>query len=415
MAPDSKLPERRGSRVRLLLELALRDLWFDQKVSLCIVASLVAVFTPLLLLFGLKFGVVSQMRDQLLNDPFTLELRMQGNGQFDRTWMEQLAAQPSAGFVIPLTRSLNTEADLMRTRQHFIEGVEVLPTAVGDPLLRSRIAPPTAQNEVVLSTSAAQRLGAAIGDQITLLVQRKRDGAFEQGRMALDVSGILDAAAYGRPAALVTLDLLVAMEDFRDGRRVESLGVSTGEPAAAERNSFARARIYARSTDGVAPLATWLETQRVSVTTRLREIESVQAVDRVLTLIFAVIAWTAILGSIASLIGAFLANIERKRRDLATLRLLGFGGAGVCAYVVIQAAALTSVACALGLGMYAVGSGIFNRALGRNLVGDAFVCRLEPEHVLIGCAAALLVAMLVAAIGSLRAVRIQPAESLRHG
>ena len=51
MPPDAR------SRWRLLIELASRDLWFDRMVSLCIMASLIAVIAPLLLLFGLKYGV----------------------------------------------------------------------------------------------------------------------------------------------------------------------------------------------------------------------------------------------------------------------------------------------------------------------------------------------------------------------
>ncbi|MNY48682.1 hypothetical protein D3C86_1840340 [compost metagenome] len=47
------------------------------------------------------------------------------------------------------------------------------------------------------------------------------------------------------------------------------------------------------------------------------------------------------MGCTASLAGAFLANIDRKRKGLALLRLLGFRRAGVGAFVMIQAALLT--------------------------------------------------------------------------
>ena len=62
---------------RLLIELASRDLWFDRMVSLCIMASLIAVIAPLLLLFGLKYGVVSQLRENLRSDPH-LEMHTRG-------------------------------------------------------------------------------------------------------------------------------------------------------------------------------------------------------------------------------------------------------------------------------------------------------------------------------------------------
>ena len=56
-------------RLGLLSQLSLADLWHDRKVTLCMAASLVAVIAPLLLLFGLKHGVVSQLQEELLSDP----------------------------------------------------------------------------------------------------------------------------------------------------------------------------------------------------------------------------------------------------------------------------------------------------------------------------------------------------------
>lgn len=66
------------TRLRLLVRWALKDLFFDRKVSFFIVASLVAVIAPLLLLFSLKYGVVYQLQQRLLNDPQTLEIKING-------------------------------------------------------------------------------------------------------------------------------------------------------------------------------------------------------------------------------------------------------------------------------------------------------------------------------------------------
>lgn len=395
----------------LLAGLATRDLWHDRKVSLCIVASLVAVIAPLLLLFGLKHGVVSQLRGELLDDPRNLEIRLLGNHDLDRAWFARLAAQPGVGFVMPLTRSLNAQADLALDSQRFVAGAEVIPSGPGDPLLGARLAPPQGDS-VLLSASAARKLEVSGGERIRLVVLRKLDGNSERGQREVTVAGVLPETAFPRPALLVSLDLLVAMEDFRDGFAVPALGFASGRPAP-PRERYARARVYAGSLDAVAPLAGWLEGERIETSTRLREIESVKAVDRVLGLIFAVIAWTAAIGCIASLAGAFLANIDRKRRDLALLRLLGFRRAAVGVYVMVQAALLTCLAFGLGYAAYLAGSMVFNRVLGANLAADAFVCRLENLHILLAFASALLIASLVAALGGYRAIHIQPAESLR--
>lgn len=88
------------SRLGLLGSLAIEDLWHDRKVSFCIAASLVAVIAPLLLLFGLKHGVVSQLQSELLSDPRNLEVKMLSSGNYDTAWIEDVRQQPEV--VLPL-------------------------------------------------------------------------------------------------------------------------------------------------------------------------------------------------------------------------------------------------------------------------------------------------------------------------
>lgn len=401
-------PPERG----LLWRMAFRDLIHDRKVALCIIFSLIAVIAPLLLLFGLKNGIVSQLRHQLLEDPRTREVRITGNGNYDFSWLERLAERPEVGFSIPLTRSLNTQADLVRDGQHFVAGAEVIPTGAGDPLLAG-VAVPRQDREVVLSASAARRLDLKPGETFRLMVSRKIDGQNQRAAFALTVSGILDDGRFARAGAFITLPLLVALEDYRDGYQVPLLQVSAGKPPR-ERTRFSRARVYARSLDDVSALARWLEAQHIEAVTQSAQIEAVRAIDRVLGVIFGVIAWISATGCIASLIGAFIANIDRKRKDMAVLRLLGFRRRAVTLFIVIQALCLTGVAFGAGLVVYLLGSALFNRVLGASLPDRAFVCHLEPLHFLAALLCVLVVALSVAAIGAIRALKIEPAESLRE-
>lgn len=408
---SSSLPETRPG-MGLLLNMALRDLIHDRKVALCIVFSLIAVIAPLLLLFGLKNGIVSQLRHDLLDDPRTREVRMTGNGNYDLTWLNALAARPEVGFSIPLTRSLNTQADLVRDGQHFAAGAEVIPSTKGDPLLRESGVLPH-DSTVVLSNSAARKLDVKAGDTFRLFVSRKRDGQNQRTSLSVSVGAILDEARFARPALFVDLPLLVALEDYRDGFQVPLLGVTDGENAR-ERRNFARARLYAATLDDVAPLAKWLESQHIEAITQTAQIEAVRAIDRVLGVIFAVIAWISASGCIASLIGAFIANIDRKRKDMALLRLLGFRRQAVTLFIMIQALCLTGVAFIAGLLIYGAGSALFNHLLGANLPESAFVCHLDPGNFAAAFLSVLAVALGVAAIGALRALKIEPAESLRE-
>ena len=417
MSPNpspSPAPSPAGSsRTALIVRLAIQDLWHDRQVSLCIAAALVAVIAPLLLLFGLKHGVVSQLQRELLDDPRNLEIRMLTSGSYDDAWLAQVRALPGVAFAIGQTRSLNTQADLLRDRQHFLEGIELIPSAADDPLLAGQAHHPQGSG-VVLSEPAARRLAVSAGDHLTLAASRRLEGQQERGRLQVEVTGVLEATRFPRPAAFVDLPLLIELERFRDGHSSPLLGVAHG----AERESypvrFARARIFASDGDAVAGVVEALEAQRIETASRLAEIDNVRAINRVLGLIFGVIAATALTGCLASMAGAFLANIDRKRREYAVLRLLGFQRRAVAAYVAIQVGLLTLVAFVVGLGLFALGSAVFNRALATSHMAAGVISHITIAHALIALALTLGVALLVAVIGVVRAFGIQPAESLRE-
>jgi len=400
-------------RLALLARLSLADLWHDRNVSLCMAASLVAVIAPLLLLFGLKHGVVSQLQQELLSDPRNLEVKMLSSGHFDQAWLQRLQDRPEVGFAIGQTRSLNTQADLLGAHGRFADNVEVIPTRASDPLLATDLSE-LAPDQVILSERAAERLDAKAGDTLRLRVARRLNEVNERGERTLQVRAIVSSVRFARPAAFVSPELLMELEHYRDGYLVASLGASSGQALDALNVGYARARVYARDIDSVAPLERWLNEQRIETASRLAEINSVKAINHVLGLIFSVIAGAALIGCIASLVGAFLANIDRKRRHLAVLRLLGFSSPAVSAYVVLQALVLSLVGYLGGLGSYYLGSLLFDRLLVSSQATGAFICHITVWHGLVALLLAFLVAGLVALIGALRAIRIQPAESLRE-
>ncbi|UBX49944.1 FtsX-like permease family protein [Providencia alcalifaciens] len=400
------------TKCSLLTRLAWQDLLHDRKVALCIIFSLTSVIAPLLLLFGLKNGIITQLHNQLLNDPRNLEVRMIGNGNYPPSWFDELSKHPDIQFVIPQTRSLNTQADLVADSQHFVSNAEIIPTAKGDPLL-SDVIVPVEENTLVLSTSAAEKLSANKGDTVNLVITRKRGNTSERVKQSFRVIDIISDAKFSRPAAFVPLSVLIAMEDYRDGYQVPQFNITEGENPKV-RESFAKARVYANSLDGIAPINDWFNQQHIEVITQKSQIDSVKAITYVLNIIFSVIMWISLFGCIASLIGAFLANIDRKRKDMAVLRLLGFHQLAVTFYIIIQALLLTSIAFFIGFLLYLIGSYLFTGLLGEQLPKNAFVCRLEPINILIALFTALFIALCVAGIGALRAVKIQPAESLRE-
>ena len=273
----------------VIINLSLKDLWDDRYVSLCVIAALVAVIAPLLLLFGLKNGIMTQLTQELLNNPDIKAVKLVGNHRLDQDWIQRLATLPEVGFVVPMTRSLNTEIDLVKDSRHFIENLEMLPSSPGDPLLlnpRSQhrgaansipaalIPSPKGIDEVVVSEAVAKKMQVDVGEQVRLVVTRNFQGQRERGRRVLTVVGVIPDVVYPRPVSLVSVKLLVAVEDFKDGYVVTDFGVKTGEAQPPARSQFARVRLYARDLDDVATLEDWLQAQHIDALTQRQEIES---------------------------------------------------------------------------------------------------------------------------------------------
>jgi len=250
------------------------------------------------------------------------------------------------------------------------------------------------------------------------VIARQRGGVTERLSVPLNVQGILEARAFSRPGALITLDLLTMLEDFRDGAQAPSPGVYAFDgselavtPVA--REQYPRARLYASSLDDVQTVSFMLQQQGIETMSRLSEIQAVQAIDRLMGLVFSVIAWLGVIGCLASLMGAFAANIDRKRKDLALLRLMGYGRATLLGYVLMQACVIALTGFVIGAVLYLAGSQTFNVLLGQTLPQGEYVTRLDPSHWLAGIGLSLLVALLVSGFGGWLAMRVQASESLR--
>jgi putative ABC transport system permease protein len=401
-----------SNRIGLLGRLALQDLWHDRVISFCIISSLTAVIAPLLLMFGLRFGIVSQLQDDLAKDPRNLEIRMLNSGSYDQAWIDQLRQRPDVGFVMGQPRSLNTVADLQTDARRFIENAEIIPTGKGDPLLGTLEI--QGQNTVVLTQEAARKLGVKAGETVTLRVSRQIEERREWGRITLNVGGILPATYFNRAAIFTQPELLMMLEHFRDGYATPELGVNRGTQLDNRPPRYARARLYAKDIDRVASLERELRAQRIETVSRLADIENVKSINHVLGVIFNTIAATALIGCITSLIGSFIANVDRKRKHIAVLRLLGFTGPAVGLYVLFQGALLSLLAYVGGYSIYLIASQVFNRSLAGSQMTDQMLCKITPFHSLIALALTVIVALLVAAIGARRAINIEPAQSLRE-
>lgn len=410
-----------------MLRLACKDYWHEFLLSACAVLGLAAVLTPLLVLYGVKFGVVQTLTERLRNDPRNLEISPVISGRYTPEYLAKLAAHPDVAFVLPRTRSIAATMDLSvgngDARSVLVASLE--PTAEGDPLLlRFGAAVPTMPQSpdteaigVTLSASAAEKLHLKQGDTLNGKVERRFQGKVQTARVALRVAAVLPLAAQQKDVAYVPLPLMEATEDYRDGRAVPELGAQngwTGDPRPQGERVYPGFRLYARGLDHVMPLREAFAAQKLDVYTHAEEIEQVTALARALNLIFALICAATGIGFLASTASNVLAGIKRKERVLGLLRLHGFTTGKLMLFPLAQSLLTALAGTALASGLYGVAAFAINRLFSASVIGMEQVCLLLPEHFALAFAAVSGLALLAALAPALRAARVEPSEVIRE-
>ena len=393
-----------------VFRLASRDYVHEWLMSGCFVLALAAVLGPMMVLFGLKFGIVGAMVDQLVEDPINREIRPIGSGYYDRAWLESVRARPDVAFLVPRTRSIAATIELSSESASRIVSVELIPSDQGDPLLPNSLLP-QGTYRVVLSQSAAEKLNVAPGDTLDGSLARRFRGQQERVHLSFSVAAIAPASAFSRDGAFVTVMLLEALEDFRDGRAVPSFGWE-GEPADSNR-TYPGFRLYARSIYDVAGLRDAFARLNVDVHTRSAEIELVQRMNRNLTAIYWAIALVGLVGFSLSLGASLWANIDRKRKELSVLRLVGFRTADIVWFPMVQALFTAVLGWALAVAIYLATALVINDMLATQLETGQQVCRMLPQHYAIALLLTCTAAVLAAGLAGLRSARVEPSESLR--
>jgi putative ABC transport system permease protein len=585
----------------------------------CLIMAVAAVLSPLLLIFGLKYGTIATLRMRLVQDPRNREIRPMASQSFPHDWFARMQQRPDVAFLVPMTRQIAATITASRPPTSEQVTLNLIPTRAHDPLLLENAASIPDAGECVLTYFAAEQLQAQVGDTLRVVATRIKDGRYESGMLEVRVVGLLSIRASALKSMYVPLDVLEAVERFKDGQAVpafqwpgstptayprydglvvllaqplspmetlhlwhdtgftrietltrdglqakthwqlaadvaiyflstqrmpvgeESIDVvrqrlrgqgaillpwihplraqlldDTGaasaalslyvlpddrrqvadfhfaplpswEPATAgmpimlpasrsqgaqevslrlsqdravltfsitpgaphtladdvafipsrlggilnllhERNmtydtathqfvlsrlGYAGFRLYAKTIDDVDTLRRYFESQGLPVQTEAQRIQEVTDLDRSLTLLFWGIATVGMVGGATALLASLYATVERKRRELGVLRLLGISRRTLFRYPIYQGLMISvggfATAMLFFTGMALAIHGWFHNHLGP---GESF-CRLPPSHTAGALGLTLLMAMLAATCAAWRVTQIDPAEALR--
>lgn len=281
------------------------------------------------------------------------------------------------------------------------------------PLERwSALASQPVPREILVSPKLLAQVKGELDPQQVITLRAVYRGAEEDRALTFSArlladSRVADDTARAPLALLGVLNLLtqrpLVVEQNTDGEDLFLLG----------RRGYSGFRMYAKGLHDVAPLASALESEGIKANTRADRIDEVMQLDYYLNLLFWLIATASLVGGTACLLASIYANVERKRRDLAVLRLLGVHGGALSLFPLVSGLTLTCGGLCISLMLFHLISAAINLAFRGHLdVGEQF-CRLTIAHQAMAMAIALGLATLAGLVASRRFARIDPAESLR--
>jgi putative ABC transport system permease protein len=393
----------------LMLRLALADLWADRVLMLCTILGLSAVLAPLVVLAGLRAGVIEGLRQSLLEDPHAREIVTVSNRSFTPELLQKLRARPDVAFVAPKIRTLAAEV-LMEKPELRGQGarLELIPTAPGDPLI-SQV--PARSSEVVLSAAAAARLSVTGGDKIVARLVRNADGKEEVTPLSLAVVGVAPPSAFSREGAFVTEAFAVAAQEYHDNlaglpEQIDALPVP-------HPNQYAGFRVYADRLEDVPELDALLRRdEHIDVVSRAGDVAGLLRIDYNLGLLFVLVSGLGGTGFLVSLGAGLWANVERKRTSLALLRFLGLGTGSLRLFPMIQAAILAVLGSATAFAGALATAWTINTKFAGALALDRTLCAISPAFACEAAAITIGGAVLVAAVAGTRAASVQAWEGV---
>ena len=209
------------------LRFALSELRHERLFALGVAFALCSVLTTSSLLWGTRTGIISSMRAKLLGDPSVRELVAIENTTLPLKWYERMRSNPQVDFVMPSVRriSLYGGVSLSEKKGRSVEAI-YMPTALGDPLGGGVEFDPIGRGVVpcVVSASLAEEAGIGVGSLLRLEQSRNEEAKVVKVALTARVERVLEARKASQRLVLLPLPVIERIEDFKEGRAVQSLG-----------------------------------------------------------------------------------------------------------------------------------------------------------------------------------------------
>lgn len=389
----------------MILGLALKDLRHDFGASLGLCVALAAVLAPLLLLDAVKSGITGALLDELRRDPGTLQLQFLNDMTITPEMLAQIEAMPGVGFVAPMGRQIAETVEIT-TPELRSEPATLQSSGPGDPLLGTFSPPDPAQ--IVLSQQLGQRLVVEAGETTSIVMSNRRTG--DEFVIEVSVIGISDALP-GR-FVLAHPDLTLAVQAVAAGTAVPGFDIP-GTPPVSTQQDVARLRMYAATLGDVGPLTSALQRLGFIIGSEGGKIDGILRLEKNLNWLMGAIVTLAGLGYTLALSVSLWVNVQRKRKSLAMLRLMGLKTRDMVLYPLIQATCVAGIGTLLAIGVTLVIGAALNIQFDGSLPSGADIAQITAKQGISVLLATVLVSVVSGSFAGFSISRLQPKEALR--
>ena len=389
----------------LAARLALSDMRHDAGLFTGVALTVTAVLAPLLVLLGLKTGVLEHLVGGVRADPATREIVLRGHLPLPPEWFEAMRKRPDVAFVAPRMRQLAQPVDVGLAANP-IRGTnaDFVVSAPGDPVL-GRAAAGIGEGSVVLSQRLAQLGSFKVGDEITVWAIRRATTGNQRIDARAKVASIAPPTATQNAVVYGPLAMAAALEAFQERDTGQTLA-----PA----HIFPSFRLYARDITDVATLERDLLAQSREVRTEVGRIGWTLSIDRNLTTLFAVLTGCGAAGVAVTLAVSLWGNVARKRRALSLLRLLGLPAWALVVFPLVQGGLVAALGSLLGAGVALAVGAMINAAYGGAYLEGNELCVIAPVHIIVTVTSAIVLALLASLVAVRPVLRIAPSEGMRE-
>ncbi|MDM8568227.1 FtsX-like permease family protein, partial [Thiotrichales bacterium HSG1] len=208
---------------------------------------------------------------------------------------------------------------------------------------------------------------------------------------------------------IVPIELIGILRTGQDSRIIFDQEQKTFLAAKVNYHGF---RLYAKSIDDVPSLYGYFIAQGIDIVAQIQEIEKLKVLDQGLTRIFWLIAIVGMAGGMAALIASLYASVERKKRDVGVLRLMGLSCLQVFRFPIYQAIIIIILSNVFAIFGYILISSAIN-IIFINEIGSK-ICTLPYSYFLFIFVITMIISILSSLLAAWKTTAVEPAEAIRE-